>query len=135
LTDKYSGYDIDDDNDKVWEFKEKFAYAFLLTYSSQMIELANKMKKIKYYVDVLEGWKKEEWFRIKKTAYDISTLDKKYFNGLSKATLPQAKKFYKEAKLQYDTLFNVITETYEIHGKKDDGTEYDPKEYLTEIEI
>lgn len=128
-------YEIKSNYDKLASFKDEFGYAFILTFSSELDALANRLKDIKYVIDILEEWKKEDFFKLNKTIYEIRWSVYSCKSEDAKVTLPQAKKLYKETKVLYNTLLKIVNETYRIHGKNEDGTLYDPKEFLTEIEI
>ena len=138
LEDGSGEYDFEDDNKKIGDFTDQFGYAFFLTYSSTMIELANTLKDINSTINTLESWKNDKelnFFDIRKTTYEVNWHYSRCKKEKLIVTLPQAIKLYKETKLQYDTLLGVILETYRVHGKKHDGTVYDLNEFLTEIEI
>ena len=127
-------YDLSDDLDKIKAFEGELGYAFLLTFSGEMISLANRLKDIKSIIDILEEWKTEDYFKINKTTYKIDWHYSHYKKEKTVVTLPQAKKLYKETKVKYDILLSVIEETYRIHGTNKDRIS-EPKEFLTEIEF
>ncbi len=135
LRDNYYGYRIEDDFEKVKAFRDELSLGFLLKFSGQMTDLANQLKDINYVINVLEDFKKESFFKLNKTTYNLDWRYSSKEKEGKPVTLPIAKKMFKETKLKYDTLLEVIYETYRTHDKKFDGTIIDPNEFLTEIEI
>ncbi|GLC32902.1 hypothetical protein [Clostridium omnivorum] len=99
LKDKNEEYQLDYDFDKLSAFNEKFGYAFILSFSSEMISLANRLKDIEKVIDVLEDWKNEEFFKLNETTYSTSWFNSKYKKEKTELTLPQAKKIYMEKKV------------------------------------
>ena len=128
-------YDVSYSFDKVKKFHDELGYAFALNFTSEITNLANRLKDIKQVIDILEGWKSEDFFKINKTTYEINWHFSRYKTEVNKVTLPQARKLYKDTKSQHDTLLSIINETYIIHGKKHDGTYRDRNEFLSDIEI
>jgi hypothetical protein len=128
-------YDVRYSFDQIKSFHDELGYAFTLNFASEMTNLANRLKDIKRVIDILEDWKSQDFFKFNKTTYKIDWHHSRYKSEVNEVTLPQARKLYKDTKLQHDTLLNVINETYIVHGEKQDGTYHDRNEFLNDIEI
>lgn len=138
ISSDYTGYSFDCDGDKVHEYYKTHGYGFMLTFSSEVKELINELKAIKYVIDTLSEWQSCEWFKLNKTTYEIdwfNCLQKRRETGKTIVTLPQAKKLYKNTKYKYDLLVGIIQETFRVHNKDYEGKEYRVENFLSDIEI
>ena len=96
-------------------FIKNDGYIILLSLIKEINEYANQVNAVAKVIDILEEWKKEEFYT-NNTTYEIDWyLCYKHDKSISKVTLNQAKKIYRDLKLKYDTLYNMFVEASRIH--------------------
>lgn len=102
-------------------FIKNDGYIILLDLIKEINEYANQVNAVAKVIDILEEWKKEEFYT-NNTTYEIDWyLCYKHDKSINKVTLNKAKQIYRNIKLKYDTLYNIFLEASRIHydGDKD----------------
>ncbi|MFT8349232.1 hypothetical protein [Clostridium saccharoperbutylacetonicum] len=107
------------DTDLERQFENEDGYKILLAITRQINEYANQVKCICNTIDALEGWKKESFFKLNETTYEINWNGTCRDNKKERVTLAQAKKIYKEIRVKYDTLYELFEDSAQIHYEED----------------
>lgn len=92
-------------------------HIILLSFSTLMNEYTVQVNAISKTIKVLKEWEKKDFFKLNETKYEIDWFGCYQKKGREEVTLPQAKKMYKEVRLKYDALYEVLLNAGEIHYK------------------
>ncbi|KXA10266.1 hypothetical protein ACV30B_15535 [Clostridium perfringens] len=108
-------------NNSKWEkVKECFnedGFRILLEFSDLLNDYAAQINAISKTIKILKKWEKKDFFKLNETKYEIDWFGCYQKKGREEVTLPQAKKMYKEVRLKYDALYEVLLNAGEIHYK------------------
>lgn len=117
------GNGIDQDYDLTKKFNKVHGYELTLQFARDYNDSIYEIRAIQETIDTLEDWKKESWFKLHETTWEIDffgcTRHKKV-NQPKRVTLPKAKQMLKESLIRHETLSSIFKYIKETFGKDDD---------------
>ncbi|OPJ63717.1 hypothetical protein [Clostridium chromiireducens] len=114
---KYKDYDL------IRKFNENHGYELILEFIDSYNDLINEIRAIQEVINILNDWKKESFFELNETTYEIDFFrcHRSIRDNLpTKVTLPKAKQMLKESLIRYEALNSIFKGIKDVFGKDDD---------------